>query len=170
MHAGLINQFIEAQLILLAPVCPHFCDYMWRKVLQREGSVLKAAWPETPPVDINLAASAHDFNNSITTFRKLVLKALEPPKAKKGKAAAAPKYAPPNAAHIFVARNYPAWQSKALGYLNSKFDKVCHESSLCVAWGVNTTRPRSLYRPCKIYTRGPARNVGKSSSIHGEDI
>lgn len=32
-HAGLIFRFIEVQLILLAPICPHLCEYIWTKIL-----------------------------------------------------------------------------------------------------------------------------------------
>jgi leucyl-tRNA synthetase len=33
MHAGLLFRFIDAQLILLAPICPHICEYIWTKIL-----------------------------------------------------------------------------------------------------------------------------------------
>jgi leucyl-tRNA synthetase len=29
MHAGLIFRFIKTQLILLSPICPHICEYIW---------------------------------------------------------------------------------------------------------------------------------------------
>ena len=32
-HAGLINRFITCQLILLSPICPHLCEYIWLNVL-----------------------------------------------------------------------------------------------------------------------------------------
>lgn len=33
MHAGLVFKFIRTQLILLAPICPHVCEYIWTKYL-----------------------------------------------------------------------------------------------------------------------------------------
>ena len=33
MHSGLIFKFIETQLILLSPICPHICEYIWTDLL-----------------------------------------------------------------------------------------------------------------------------------------
>ena len=35
MHAGLVFKFIENQLILLSPICPHVCEYIWTNVLEK---------------------------------------------------------------------------------------------------------------------------------------
>ncbi|KAG9461305.1 hypothetical protein GDO78_017315 [Eleutherodactylus coqui] len=29
MHQGLVFRFIETQTLLLAPICPHLCEYVW---------------------------------------------------------------------------------------------------------------------------------------------
>ena len=29
MHRDLVFQFIERQTLLLAPICPHLCEYTW---------------------------------------------------------------------------------------------------------------------------------------------
>lgn len=29
MHRDLVFQFIEKQTLLLAPICPHLCEYTW---------------------------------------------------------------------------------------------------------------------------------------------
>lgn len=29
MHRELVFQFIERQTLLLAPICPHLCEYTW---------------------------------------------------------------------------------------------------------------------------------------------
>lgn len=29
MHRDLVLQFIECQTLLLAPICPHVCEYIW---------------------------------------------------------------------------------------------------------------------------------------------
>lgn len=35
LHSGLIFRFIEVQLILLSPICPHLCEYIWTNVLKK---------------------------------------------------------------------------------------------------------------------------------------
>lgn len=34
MHAALVFKFIQNQLILLSPICPHICEYIWTNVLE----------------------------------------------------------------------------------------------------------------------------------------
>ena len=38
MHSGLIMRFIETQLLLLAPICPHVCEHIWSNILGKVGS------------------------------------------------------------------------------------------------------------------------------------
>jgi len=47
MHSTLIKRFIEVQLILLSPICPHICEHIWLNVIQNKESILKASWPTT---------------------------------------------------------------------------------------------------------------------------
>ena len=61
MHAGVALQYIECQVITLAPVCPHLCDYVWREVLGHSTSVFKAQWPALPPVDRDILDSKSVF-------------------------------------------------------------------------------------------------------------
>ena len=32
-------------LIFIAPIFPHYSEYVWRKLLNKEGFVIKAGWP-----------------------------------------------------------------------------------------------------------------------------
>ena len=32
MHRGLVQRYIKAQMVLLAPICPHITDFIWREV------------------------------------------------------------------------------------------------------------------------------------------
>ena len=77
MHAGLVFKFIEVQLILLSPICPHICEHIWSTVLEKEGSIIRASWPTPGPIDETLVASsaylmdvAHDFRNRYKNFQQ----------------------------------------------------------------------------------------------------
>ncbi len=35
MHHDLIFRFIEVQALLLAPICPHVCEYIWTQLLNK---------------------------------------------------------------------------------------------------------------------------------------
>lgn len=39
---------VQVQTLLLAPICPHTCDHVWRDKLQQPGTVLTAGWPKAP--------------------------------------------------------------------------------------------------------------------------
>ena len=45
MHESCINLYIDTFLVVISPICPHFSDYMWRKVLGNDGHVMHAPWP-----------------------------------------------------------------------------------------------------------------------------
>ena len=40
VHYALIHQFIESQALLLAPIAPHWSDYIWREVLKKVYTLL----------------------------------------------------------------------------------------------------------------------------------
>lgn len=44
MNLCLIKRFIEVQAILLAPICPHICDYVYQ-FLHPKISIMNAKWP-----------------------------------------------------------------------------------------------------------------------------
>lgn len=60
MHGGVALQYIECQVITLAPVCPHLCDFVWRDVLGHASSVFKAHWPALAPADRDILDSRCD--------------------------------------------------------------------------------------------------------------
>ena len=77
MHSTLIKRFIEVQLILLSPICPHICEHIWLNVIQSKESILKASWPTTTSSVIDepllnsssfLMEAAHDFRTRQKTF------------------------------------------------------------------------------------------------------
>jgi len=39
---------LQVQTLLLAPICPHTCEHVWRSKLREKGSVLTAGWPQAP--------------------------------------------------------------------------------------------------------------------------
>ena len=43
---ALLNEGIKTVILLLAPLTPHVCEELWQTVGGKEGSIVKAAWPE----------------------------------------------------------------------------------------------------------------------------
>jgi leucyl-tRNA synthetase len=76
--------------LLLAPICPHSCEHVWRDVLGRRGSVLTAGFPAaSAPPDFALRAAAEYLGEQIGALRKGIEK-TEAPRKKKGAQPAAP--------------------------------------------------------------------------------
>ncbi|XP_020662128.3 leucine--tRNA ligase, cytoplasmic [Pogona vitticeps] len=117
MHRDLVLQFIESQTLLLAPICPHVCEYIWT-LLGKPHSIMKASWPVPGPVDEVLLRSsqyltevAHDLRLRLRNYRA-------PGKGKKGS-----KEVPQKPSHctIYVAKSYPPWQHTTLSVLRKHY-------------------------------------------------
>ncbi|XP_063692555.1 leucine--tRNA ligase, cytoplasmic-like [Bolinopsis microptera] len=120
MHRGLIKQYIKTQMILLAPVCPHVADYVWREVLKEEGSVVNARWPEYSAPDDSLTKAAAHLMECVHDFRLKLMAYTNPNIKKKGKAVIPNET--PNHMTIFVAKDYPKWQEVTLNHLKSNYN------------------------------------------------
>ncbi|CAF0748981.1 unnamed protein product [Didymodactylos carnosus] len=54
MNINLIRYFIEVQLLLLAPICPHIYDYLWQLLYPNELTIMNAKWPVETLLKINV--------------------------------------------------------------------------------------------------------------------
>lgn len=45
LHSKLIKKYIECQVLIMSPIIPHFCDYIWTECMKKSSSILKAKWP-----------------------------------------------------------------------------------------------------------------------------
>lgn len=116
MHRDLVFLFIERQTLLLAPICPHLCEYTWG-LLGKE-SLMKASWPPAGPVDELLLCSSQYLMETAHDLRLRLKAYLQPPKNKKGD----PKPpAKPSHCNIYVAKTYPPWQHSALSLLGKHY-------------------------------------------------
>ncbi|GBG67828.1 hypothetical protein CBR_g949 [Chara braunii] len=119
MHKDLIRRFIEVQTLLLAPICPHYAEHVWSKLLKKDGCAIVAGWPAASRPDYTLQKANAYLRDTIVDLRKTILK---PPK-KQGKKGGAPAPAPTfTEGHIFVAERYLEWQEHCLRVLAAHFD------------------------------------------------
>jgi leucyl-tRNA synthetase len=100
----LVMRYFEWQAIILSPICPHFCEHMWEK-LGKTGSVLKSRWPEpTSDTDLSVVTQGKYMFDSVPhEFTKL--------RDKIGK---------PDAAVVYVAKNFPDWKVSVLKVMRDK--------------------------------------------------
>ena len=89
MHADVALRYCDVQARVLTPIAPHWCDHVWINLLHRSGgTVLKAGWPAAGAVDAPLRASAAYVHDQVADWRKLLVKAVAPPKKQSGGGAA----------------------------------------------------------------------------------
>ncbi|XP_062262028.1 leucine--tRNA ligase, cytoplasmic [Platichthys flesus] len=117
MHRDLVFQFIERQTLLLAPICPHLCEYTWG-LLGKTGSLMKASWPVAGPVDEILIRSSQYLMETAHDLRLRFKAYMLPPKSKKGDTKPPAK---PSHCNIYVAKSYPPWQHSALSLLGKHY-------------------------------------------------
>ncbi|XP_034033946.1 leucine--tRNA ligase, cytoplasmic isoform X1 [Thalassophryne amazonica] len=117
MHRELVFQFIERQTLLLAPICPHLCEYTWG-LLGKPGCVVKASWPVAGPVDEILMRSSQYLMETAHDLRIRLKAYMLPPKNKKGDSKLLTK---PSHSTIYVAKSYPPWQHSALSLLGKHY-------------------------------------------------
>ncbi|XP_068457332.1 leucine--tRNA ligase, cytoplasmic-like [Clinocottus analis] len=117
MHKDLVFQFIERQTLLLAPICPHLCEYTWG-LLGKTSSLMKALWPVAGPVDEILIRSSQYLMETAHDLRLRLKAYMQPPKNKKSDSKPPAK---PSHCNIYVAKSYPPWQHSALSLLGKHY-------------------------------------------------
>lgn len=68
MDKTLVLRFMEVQILLLAPICPHYAEHFWG-LFGKSGSVLKASWPQTGEVDGWMSRSFQFLSKTLKAFR-----------------------------------------------------------------------------------------------------
>jgi leucyl-tRNA synthetase len=107
---SLVLKYYEWQLIILAPICPHFCEHGWA-VLGKKGSILDASFPKpSAPVDDSIVQQGvHVFDKLPHHFIKLLEKC-----SKNGR---------PTDATVYIADSFPEWKVSVLEKLRASHAK-----------------------------------------------
>lgn len=129
MHKDLVMRYIETQVLLLAPIAPHFSDYIWTEVLQKEGSVHNAKFPEAAePINKEMLTALSYVRNLSRTIREAEGAAIK--KQKKGKkGAASAEFDPkkPTKLAIYVSSAFPDWQDQYIELVRKQFETTSLE-------------------------------------------
>ncbi|CAF2777360.1 unnamed protein product [Rotaria sp. Silwood2] len=122
MSFPLLKRFIEIQTLLLAPICPHICDYVYQ-LLHPNQSIMKAHWPTAGQVDQSLIDSCNYLLDTVHDFRKRLDRFISVQQGKKSKSQQQHEMIKnqPNHATILVARAYSSWQTFILNELKQIF-------------------------------------------------
>lgn len=127
MKRSLVQRYIRTQLLLLAPIVPHFSDFMWQELGLGE-TIMKESWPQAEKEDLLLTrqieylrGTAHSlrtsFNKQETQRKKKLAKLKDKTKASPDLVSEA------NAAYLYVATEYPDWQQQVLQVMAKHYDQ-----------------------------------------------
>jgi leucyl-tRNA synthetase len=122
-----VLRFIETQLLLFSPICPHVCEHLWSK-LGKPGLIINAQWPVAEPVDLLLGRQAEYVAKLADRVRSEFLAAEE--KLVRRREFAVKKglpfdEAPISTCTISVAAAYPDWQQQTIELAAQNWDEVC---------------------------------------------
>ncbi|XP_042013598.1 leucine--tRNA ligase, cytoplasmic-like [Salvia splendens] len=120
MNRDLLWRFMDVQTRLIAPICPHYAEYVWKELLKKDGYVVKAGWPKADAPDLTLKKANKYLQDSIVSMRKLMQKQASG--SKKGKASAPAVQNKPTVCLLFVNEQYDGWKEECLNILQRKYD------------------------------------------------
>ncbi|RKP32709.1 leucyl-tRNA synthetase [Metschnikowia bicuspidata] len=120
MHKDLVFKYIELQALLLAPIAPHFAEYLYREILEKDGSVQNARFPRaSQPVSQDLLDSlvyVKELCRAVRDAESAVLK------SKKGKAEV--DASKPAAVTLLVSKSFPEWQEQCIELVRELFEAL----------------------------------------------
>jgi leucyl-tRNA synthetase len=104
MHKDVVQKWVEALVIMICPVCPHWSEGMWSK-MGKEGLAVKAAWPVAGEEDKLLSRQAAFLRDSLKKMRAQLGKAKKPP----------------TQVTIVVSDSYPQWKIDTLVWMQEQY-------------------------------------------------
>lgn len=116
MHRELVRRFVRVQALLLAPICPHSCEWLWQ-LLGEPGTIVEARWPAGGDVDAARLAAVEYIVDLEHELRKKQ-EAMAKRRNKAGGASA------PRELRLIVAQAYPSWQEQALEVLRRGYQSA----------------------------------------------
>ena len=124
MNRDLVWHFMDVQTRLITPICPHYGEYVWRILLNKNGFVVKAGWPVADSPDLTLKIANKYLQDSIVLMRKLLQKQILGSKKANKKGAPVTTLSEDNrlAGLIYVNEQFDGWKAECLRILQSRFD------------------------------------------------
>lgn len=119
MHKDLVLRYIELQALLLTVFAPHWSEYVWLEVLKKPETIHNARFPSVVPTDASLTAMRDYVSRTASNVNSAESAALKK-KAKGKEMPFDPKK--PKKLTIFLADNFPAWQSKYIDLVREFWD------------------------------------------------
>ncbi|KAG0231025.1 cytosolic leucyl tRNA synthetase [Actinomortierella wolfii] len=119
MNKHLIKRYLEVQTVIISPITSHWSEYVWGKLLGKQGLVVNARWPEAGVVDEAILEQVDYLRRQLGHVRSTETNALK--KKKKGKADVFDPFKPKKITWV-IASKFPEWQEAAIEVLKGAYD------------------------------------------------
>lgn len=124
MHRDLVFAWIRNNALLIAPFTPHFSEHIWQEVLGETSSVQNASFPVPSAEPASEVIERLEYMRGVVDTMRSAEAAAARRKGGKGKdAAAAFDPTKPKSARIYVASDFPQWQSQCMEVLRAAWDE-----------------------------------------------
>lgn len=127
-----MRRYIEVQLVMLSPICPHITESVWRKLMGKKTFCVDAKWPTAKEEDVvkthqfaSLQKTAHEFRNQYNKEEKDRKRKLK--KAKNGSEREQALSRGFNGATVCVADDYKDYHKRVLEILFAIYDEINNE-------------------------------------------
>jgi len=160
MHRDLIIRFVEIQALLIAPVAAHFAEHIWRNVLKKDSSIMRARWPQSGPINETLLTGARYFDMVLHDLRLTQAAQLNPKKGAKPSG-------PLEKVKIFVAEAYPDWQLASFEIVVKNFDevtKIVNKDALIADAKVNPAIKKNMQKAMSFLAMHSEQAAGKNKA------
>ncbi|KAF2789122.1 leucyl-tRNA synthetase [Melanomma pulvis-pyrius CBS 109.77] len=111
MHKDLVQRYIELQALVMAPIIPHWADFVWSEVLKKSTSIQTESWPSLPEQSLALTNTLAYIRTVCSNINSI--NALQKKRMAKGRVGGLDSTAPKRAI-LFVAERRPEWQERSL--------------------------------------------------------
>lgn len=105
MHHDVISRFINAIVIMIEPICPHWSENIWMVLGNEPGTVSKASWPAYSSYDRLIRKQYIFFRDFMKNIRASSLKANVK--------------SPSRGVYVYVSSSFESKKVKVLEYLQS---------------------------------------------------
>lgn len=140
MHKDLVFKYISAQALLLAPVAPHFAEYLHKDILGHEGSVQTAAFPRADkPISQGLLDGLEYVKEVARAIREAEGAVL---KSKKGKTEV--DVNKPTSVTLLVATSFPEWQDRYIELIRQLFESQSLDDNKLIKEKVGKDMKRAM--------------------------
>lgn len=148
MHKDIFLKFVYDQILMLVPICPHTCEYLWG--LAREAlveytgeslpeTVMRARWPSMEEPDETVLAASGYLTEMLNKVRAYLSKRQK----RKGNVTPPPK---PDTVTIYVSKTMPHWQVVVGEVLGEMFNEDEWNAAMSAgeAWKFASDAPKKV--------------------------